>query len=147
MLDSLGEANTSAALDAAARALYAAAEAAMRAAGPANEMTAMDPILLRTTLATSIVAYLKRLPWDALPPRMLSVADGHVPTALELAGMILKLCLSSSGVDTQTAGGKPAGSHSAAAGMHHPSQSCCRRTMSEVSHNLVEAIIDLCRYP
>ena len=73
-LDGHSAAATSTAVEATGLALeLAMREAAFPAAGDGSAAwKVFQPIILQTTLATSIVAYFERTPWAALTPQMLS---------------------------------------------------------------------------
>jgi hypothetical protein len=91
-LDGHSAAATSTAVEATGLALeLAMREAAFPAAGDGSAAwKVFQPIILQTTLATSIVAYFERTPWAALTPQMLSARGAaHGPSALESASRIL----------------------------------------------------------
>lgn len=54
-----------------------------------EDYSVLEPIILRTTLATSIVAYFERIPWEALTPQMLSEPEGTPVAAVKYCSSVL----------------------------------------------------------
>lgn len=81
----------SAAVDAASNALYhrIVAELKPDSEGIFNDYNFLEPIILRTTLATSAAAYLERIPWTAVTPQMLSQPAGTPLGAVRVCSLVL----------------------------------------------------------
>ena len=58
----------------------------------------LEPIVLQTTLATSITGYLERTLWAAVTPQLLCAAEGAPPAARDVAGDILCMLFATCGV-------------------------------------------------
>ena len=71
--------------------LYKAMTAAL--GDPYHKWKALEPIVLKTKLAASIVAYLERVPRVALIPQLLWEAEGAHPTAVAIAITVLGIIL------------------------------------------------------
>ena len=54
---------------------------------------ALEPIILRTTLAVSLVGHLERIPWASVTPQMLSEPAGSpIEAAASIAHLLNMLC-------------------------------------------------------
>ena len=85
---------TAEAADASGRAFSGALQNAMRGA-ESEVMAASEPIVLRTTLIVSIIAYFQRIPWTEVTPQMLVKPDGTMLAPLHLASSILRRLMQS----------------------------------------------------
>lgn len=98
-IDSIPSAATVAAGVALFRAVSEASPAASGEASVGRQRldSVLEPIILRTTLATSIVAHLEAIPWAAVTPRMLSEPAGSPLRVLETVTRLL-LCFCNNAV-------------------------------------------------